>query len=104
MKKAIATALATAAMVVVTGCATSYPMGNIYTELRLPVAATSADLSDLKVGTASCRSILGMVATGDSSIQTAAKSAGITQIHHVDWEVKNILGVIQETTVIVYGE
>jgi hypothetical protein len=30
--------------------------------------------------------------------------ANITKIHHVDWEVENILGLIGNYKVIVYGE
>jgi hypothetical protein len=45
-----------------------------------------------------------LVATGDASIEAAAKSAGITKIHHVDYHSKNILGIIGTFTVMVYGE
>lgn len=85
------------------GCATSFPAGNIYTNLKLPVAST-ANANSPKVGTATCNSYFSMVAVGDASIQTAAKSVGITKIHHVDWEVKNILGIIGTYKVVVYGE
>jgi len=61
-------------------------------------------VNSTKVGTATSQSYLGMIAVGDSSIQTAAKNGGITKISHVDWKVKNILGFIGEYTVTVYGE
>jgi len=87
-----------------TGCATSYPIGGLYTELKLPVAVTGNSGNSPKVGTAECKSILGLIATGDASVETAMRNGGITKIHHVDWEVENILGIIGEYKVTVYGE
>ena len=68
-----------------------------------PPLATSNPVAT-KVGTAEVTSILGLVATGDASINTAAQSAGITRISHVDYEAKSILGVYAKYTVYVYGE
>lgn len=102
MKK-IAIIASVFAAALLAGCATSQPVGSLYTNLKLPVAATGANGSS-KVGTAESVSYLALVATGDSSIQTAAKNAGITVIHHVDWEVENILGIIGKYKVTVYGE
>ncbi len=90
--------------VIVSGCATAFPIGGAYTELRLPVAATSNGARSPKVGMASCQSYLGLFAIGDASIQTAKRNGGITKVHHVDWEAKNILGLIGDYKVIVYGE
>jgi hypothetical protein len=56
-----------------------------------------------KVGRATMRSILGIYAVGDASIEAAAKNAGITRIHHVDYQSQNLLGVMSDFTVIVYG-
>jgi hypothetical protein len=77
--------------------------GGLYTEVKGPITAT-ANPTYSKVGTAFCTSILGIIATGDASIETAAKNGGITKIHHVDYESKNILGLYAKYTVIVYGE
>ncbi len=41
---------------------------------------------------------------GDASLKAAMDNGGITKIHHVDREVRNILGIIGEYTTIVYGE
>ncbi len=49
-------------------------------------------------------SVLGIYASGDASIDAAAKSAGITKIHHVDEQSTNILGFFAKYTVYVYGE
>ncbi|MCF8366609.1 MAG: TRL-like family protein [Bacteroidales bacterium] len=77
--------------------------GLVYTDIKAPLAVTSNEGST-KVGTAKMQSILGIVATGDASIEAAAKSAGITKIHHVDYEATSIIGVIATFTVLVYGE
>jgi len=77
--------------------------GVLYTDIKAPVAATS-NSNSTKVGSASATSILGVVATGDASIDAAAKSAGITKIHHVDEHSTNILGFFAKYKVYVYGE
>ena len=41
---------------------------------------------------------------GDSSIKSAMDNGGITKIHHVDYKVRNILGIVGTTTTIVWGE
>lgn len=57
-----------------------------------------------KVGQASATSILGIVGTGDASIQAAAKKAGITKISHVDESATSVLGIYAKYTTTVYGE
>ena len=86
------------------GCATSFPVGMIYTELQLPLEAGGASGKATKVGVAECKSILGLVATGDCSIDAAKRNGNITKIHYVDWQAENILGVIGKYKTIVYGE
>jgi hypothetical protein len=78
-------------------------LGTLYTDVKAPVVATS-NANSTKVGTSEATSILGIVATGDASIDAAAKSAGITKIHHVDEHSKSILGLFAKYKVYVYGE
>lgn len=78
-------------------------MGLLYTDAKSPVAVTS-NANSSKVGTAEATSILGLVGTGDASIEKAAKSAGITKIHHVDQHGTSILGIYAKYTIYVYGE
>ena len=40
----------------------------------------------------------------DASIQAAAREAGITRIHHVDYQAKSYVGVYTIYTIIVYGD
>ena len=103
MKKVFFLTIA-AALFLVYGCATPFPVGGIYTEIKVPVTATGESGKNLKVGTAECQSVLCIVATGDASIEAAMKDGGITKVHHVDWEVKNILGVIGNYKTVVYGQ
>lgn len=103
MKKLkIAVALIAAGMLA--GCATSVPLGGLYTELKLPVTDTGNGGSGSKTGTAECMSVLSLVATGDCSIQAAKKNGGITKVNHVDWDARNILGIIGNYKTVVHGE
>ena len=105
MKKFFFSELCGACALMLTSCAmTSSPVtGFVYQSTKGPVTATSNNLGS-KVGTAEATSILGIVGTGDASIQAAAKSAGIKKISHVDYEGSNILGIYAKHTTIVYGE
>ena len=77
--------------------------GVIYTDVKSPVAVTDNEGSS-KVGKAEATSILGIVATGDASVDAAAKAAGISKIHHVDQKGTSILGIFAKYEVFVYGE
>ncbi len=77
--------------------------GFVYVGVKAPVTATSHTAST-KVGTSSATSILGWFAFGDASIDAAAKSGGITKIHHVDEESTAVLGIFAKYKVYVYGE
>ena len=91
-----------------TGCAayTRTPaLGVLYTDVQGPVTATgNAAGEKMLKGEATVASYLGLIAIGDASIEAAAKSAGITKIHHVDYHSTNRLGIVATYTVIVYGE
>lgn len=86
------------------GCATPYPYGAIYTEIKAPVGAGGDGISYSKVGTSKATSILCLIATGDASIKTAAANGGIKTIKYVDYDAKNILGIFGEYTTTVYGD
>lgn len=107
MKKLIGYSSVVALAGLVAGCVA--PMGpvggvaaGIYTDVSGPVAATSNPAGS-KMGQASSTGII-CVATGDSSIKTAAANGGITKISHVDYHTTSVLGVYTKTTVTVYGE
>lgn len=102
-KKVLSLTAVLVAMAFLAGCASIVPIGTLYTEVKLPTEATGAAKA-LKVGTSECVSILALVAIGDASIEAAMKNGGIKKIHHVDWDVKNILGVYGVYKTTVYGE
>ncbi len=86
------------------GCATAVPMGAFYTEVSFPGGVGNGDVSYSKVGQSTSNSYFGLVAVGDSSIETAAKNGGIKNIKFVDYKSKNILGFIGDYTTYVYGD
>ncbi len=100
MKKILAIAAAT---IMMTGCVKAPIIGGLYTDVKDGVAVTN-NAGSSKVGTATARGYVGVIALGDASIQAAAKSAGITRIHHVDYQAKSYVGAYTEYTTIVYGE
>lgn len=91
--------------IALTGCATvtSPVNGLLYTHVTSPIAVTGSADKPTKVGRAYARSILGLYASGDASIEAAAKNGGITKIHHIDHESQVILGIIADSTTVVYG-
>jgi hypothetical protein len=76
--------------------------GGLYMDVSGPIGATSNTVGT-KMGQATSTGII-CVATGDSSIKTAAANGGITKISHVDYHTTSILGLWAKTTVTVYGE
>jgi hypothetical protein len=85
------------------GCAVGHgPVVAPITIVKGPVSAGPAT-TGAKVGRAEAWGIP-LFATGDASISAAAKNGGISQIHHVDHETLNILGIYARFTTVVYGE
>lgn len=99
----VAAVLALAAL---NGCAMAtggngFAMGGVYSGYKSPGQVGTA--ADTKTGEACVSSILGIVATGDASIETAKKAGGITQIAHVDHEQFAVLGIYATSCTIVHG-
>lgn len=78
-------------------------MGVVYTDVVEGQSVTSNNLGT-KVGTSKEQGILGLISTGDASIQAAATSAGIKKISHVDVKKFSVLGIYSTYTTVVYGE
>ena len=57
----------------------------------------------LKKGEAKAEGIL-FIWKGDNSIAAAMKAGDITKVHHVDYIIDSVLGIIGSKTTIVYGE
>ena len=88
------------------GATVSSPLtGVLYTEVQGPVETTGHTINEgYASGSATATSILGLIAAGDASIDTAARNGGITKIYYVDYETTSLLGLFGTYTVIVYGE
>ena len=76
--------------------------GLAYMDVKGPKQATP-NLLGKRMGTGTCESILGIVAKGDCSIETAARKANITRITHVDHYSETIFLVYSKYTILVYG-
>ena len=102
--KLVALALALAAL---NGCAMAHggdamAMGTIYSGYKSSGAVGTA--ADSKTGEACISSILGVVATGDASLEAAKKAGGVTQVAYVDHEQFSVLGVYATSCTIVHGQ
>lgn len=95
---AIAALMLSSCAVVSTGTGTGF----LYTSVDEGMAVTSNSIGT-KVGESKATNILGLVATGDATINTAAKNAGIREISHVDVKKTTILGIFATYTTVVYG-
>lgn len=85
------------------GCASLGMVGSLYTDVTMPVTATSNSVGT-KAGEAKATAILALICTGDAGINAAAKDGGISKISHVDYKIYSILGIFTTMTTTVYGE
>lgn len=86
------------------GCASYWPMGGLYMDVKGPAAVGSEGFSYSKVGVAKATSVLGLVATGDCSVKAAMENGKINKVKYVDYQAKSILGLFGEYTTTVYGD
>jgi hypothetical protein len=77
--------------------------GFIYTDASAGEIATS-NTAATKQGEACATSILGLVGTGDASIQAAMKDGDIKAVSYVDSTSTGILGVYATYCTLVSGE
>ena len=61
------------------------------------------DVKPARMGAATASGII-CFTEGDASLKAAMNEGKITKVHHVDYKVKNIFGIIGSTTTIVWGE
>jgi hypothetical protein len=82
------------------------PLGAIYADIKAPLTteAEKPAVTDQR-GEASTQSILGLVAWGDCSLDTAAKNGKLSTIEYADYSYMNVaLGIYQKFTVVVHGK
>ncbi|RLA24938.1 MAG: TRL-like protein family [Gammaproteobacteria bacterium] len=104
MKNKLKALCVAGAVLTMTGCASSIPIGVVVTDVELPITATTSSSSAPKVGEASCVSYVMVYAKGDCSIEAAKKNGKITTVTSVDWHYDTILGIINNYKVIVHGK
>ena len=102
--KSIIVAISLASITLTTGCATAIPCGLLCTKITTPVTAGNGEIKVSRTGEASCYSLLGLFAWGDSSINAACKEANILKVNWVSTRVSNVLGIYGIYTTIVYGQ
>ncbi len=61
------------------------------------------DVKPAKMGSATSSGIL-FFTEGDASLKAAMDNGNITKVHHVDYKVKSIFGIVGSSTTIVWGE
>ncbi|MBX9769187.1 MAG: TRL-like family protein [Bdellovibrionales bacterium] len=103
--KIIIVGYAAATLLALSGCAmVNGPlMGSLYTDIKGPITATGQPSKGDRSGEACATSILGIIATGDASIETARKNAGVTKVTAVDMNGSSILGIYAKYCTVVYG-
>jgi hypothetical protein len=82
------------------------PIGIIYADLKAPLTAEAEKpaVTEQK-GEASSQSILGLIAWGDCSLETAAKNGKLSTIEYADYSYTNVIfGIYQKFTVITHGK
>jgi hypothetical protein len=106
MKKSIAVlAVIFAATVVLSGCATVYPVGSMYVNMKLPGnMGDGKDVAYTKVGKASAVSVFTLFAMGDASLEKAIKNGGLKTVKYADYHVNNFLGIYGSYTTTAYGD
>ena len=95
-----------ATALLLSGCASYHPRGMIYTDVKgdSSSAQYNSDVSAEKTGRACAQSVLGIVATGDMSVQTAVQRGNISKIRSVNYKTHSILGFLGDYCTIVKGE
>lgn len=88
------------------GCATTGLMSKTglawVTRVKEPVSATT-EKAVTKTGVACNENYLGIISTGEASIERAKEKAGITEVSSVDEDFLNILMLYGKYCVIVKG-
>ena len=102
MKKILVLAAMFMSMTALSAHADNQVMGFIYKEATEP-GGGSGSVAVSRVGCSTAKSVFGLVAFGDCSIQSAMKKGKITNLSHYDIFTQNILGFKTVTTK-AYGQ
>ena len=86
-----------------TSCIIHPLAGGLYTSWNAHFGDHQQEIGQ-KEGKSCVTNILGLISTGDASVKSAAKKAGINKITSIDYELSNVLGLYGTYYVIVTGE
>ncbi len=107
MKQVLALGALVASAVFMTGCGVFPMKGNSMAPITIDHVVSGPEIDNnvlpAKKGMAKSTAII-LFNSGDASVGAAMRDGGITKIHHVDYDVKNILFLYNEVTTIVYGQ
>ena len=101
IKKALL-ALALAGMLFLAGCATYIPAGGLFVDGKSGVGINNG-VAASKTGKACMNSVLGLVAYGDATMESAMRNGNIKKVATVNYEAKNILGIYGTYCLVVTG-
>lgn len=108
MKKLLTLVAVGAAPLLLAGCLVAPvmpPTGAVYTDYRAPLDWDQEESTvGPRTGVSQSTSILGLIATGDASIQAAARNGNISSAKGADYEYFNVLGVYQRYRTVLHGE
>ena len=104
MNTIVKIAAVAAVALLTTGCAVSPTSGIIYSNTQAPVTATSSSSAQVITGESDkCTSILGLIATGNCGVESAKTNSGITNVTSVDYQVTNVLLIINTGKTVITG-
>lgn len=91
------------------GCASTQPVGALYSGGNFyngatVVDASAKDVRAVKTGKACATSVLSLVAVGDNSVASAKRNGMITKVSSIDYNVNNVLGLYGSYCTVVKGE
>ncbi|MCJ7764476.1 MAG: TRL-like family protein [Thiovulaceae bacterium] len=93
-----------AAAALFTGCAVHPTVGVIYQNIEAPVTATG-NAEGIKTGNSDqCTSILGLIATGNCSVESAKTNSGITDVSSVDYQITSYFSVYSTGKTVIKGK
>lgn len=107
MKKLLVLGALAASAAFITGCGVIPMKGNSMAAITIDHVVSGPHVDNsvrpAKKGMAKSTAII-LFNSGDASIGAAMRDGGITRVHHVDYDVKNILFLYNEVITTVYGE
>ncbi|MDO6681575.1 TRL-like family protein [Oceanobacter sp. 5_MG-2023] len=101
--KAINILIGSTVLLSLSGCSVS-PVHGAFNFSKWDGSISNPSVSSVKSGESCARSVLGLIAFGNASIEAAKKAADISKVATVDHKTTNILYFYGEYCTIVYGE